>query len=725
MKPRISIMCSRPYPEVVAVAAAVVAAVLVAAPGAARACGGGDFSADMETTFDPAVLGDKAEEGMFWDPTTTGIGHGACEDCAAHEMQADWGAFLGPGVPWADWSKILLSASLPEIDALIVAMKSDGARPRPHGFERNAVLTATDRRDDLIAALYFVGFARRVEPFAAPPPSSWDGPKERPAPAVDPSALFDSGVKALARAKSPFLRQRYAFQLLRLRFYMRDWPGTVAFLDKNRAALEGPAQSLKWRAQYYVAGALLKMNERPRANLLLARVHAGWPALASVAAQDFQPMQQRDWEGTLALASSVREKVELWRLVGLKLDALAAMEKMTALDPRSPRLALLAVRELNRAEGNQADLAKLERLALRLADRPTTDRPWVFDLVAGHAAALLGDLPTARRRLDRARAAVPGDQAVAEQSAASLALALARTCKAQEPRCEDELAGAIKAMTPGFSRQAVVRERVRSLLADGYLARDRCVEAELLRAGACAQRSVWSDPRFVEAMIARASAPRTAFDRFMLEGAGYNAGGLRDELGLLQFRRGDLEAAQRTFRQKGAGATPLGTDPFVIHIRDCHDCDHATYANAPWTRASFALRIIDLRARAESPGAVGAAAALQLGNGYYNITWFGNARSFFEATHVGADINEAEAWYKRAYQRFPSREDQAQAAFMAAKSELARLLSEQGSNDPDQVAQNLPIPTTWFPIVRTFADTKYYAEILRECGHYRRWARRR
>jgi hypothetical protein len=35
----------------------------------------------------------------------------------------------------------------------------------------------------------------------------------------------------------------------------------------------------------------------------------------------------------------------------------------------------------------------------------------------------------------------------------------------------------------------------------------------------------------------------------------------------------------------------------------------------------------------------------------------------------------------------------------------------------------LPIPKTWFPIVKSFADTKYYKEVLAECGHFRKWAR--
>jgi hypothetical protein len=692
----------------------------VSAPRTTRACAGGDEGVEDRTTFDPAVLGDSAEAALFWDPETRSIGRGGCETCAAEEMQADWQGFWGPQVPWADWSKILLSATLPEIDALIVTLKTPGARP-PQGFESNAILALRDtRREDAIAALYFVGFARRVEPFAAAPPSPWEQPKARPAPAADSRALLDGGQKALARARSPFLRQRYAFQLVRLRFYTSDWVGVVTFCDGNRGALESPAPSLKWRAQYYAAGALLKMNQRARANLTLARVHGGWPALASVTAQDFQPMQQADWNQTLAQAASVKEMVELWRLVGLKLDALAAMEQIVALDPRSPRLALLAVREVNRTEAAAGDLAALQRLCGKLADSPTTDRRWLFDLVAGHAAALRGDVAETRRRLDRARAANPGNPLVARQAAASLALLLARTCGRPEPRCEDELARNAVQMDPSFSRSGTVLAGVRATLSRGYLSRGRCVEAELFGAGACPKQ--WSDPRFVESMIERVSAPRSSFDRFMIDGAPYKRDGLRTELALLHFQRGDFDTARRQFKDKGVGTEPLGTDPFVIHIVDCHDCDHAAYGAAKWTRASFAQRMIDLRARAERPGKAGAAAAFDLGNGYYNITWFGNARSFLDNTHVQADVTEAEKWYKRAFDAFPGREDKARAAFMAAKAELARLVGPPV--DRYDALEKLPVPTTWFPIVRQFADTRYYREILQECGHYRRWSKR-
>jgi hypothetical protein len=175
--------------------------------------------------------------------------------------------------------------------------------------------------------------------------------------------------------------------------------------------------------------------------------------------------------------------------------------------------------------------------------------------------------------------------------------------------------------------------------------------------------------------------------------------------------------------QPGAGAAPLGTDPFVIHIRDCHDCDQERYQRSTWTRAGFVRRMAELRAQADQPGPAGAAAAFQLGNGYYNITWFGNARSFLESTHAKASPATAEAWYRRAFERSNDREAKARAAFMAAKSELAAMIEDKNLDDVS--AAELPVPKTWFPIVKQLADTRYYREILAECGHYRRWAKRR
>jgi hypothetical protein len=686
----------------------------------APSCGGDGNPTFIQelTTFDPYVLGDPAEAELFYDPTVTGFGQGGCETCAAAEMKGDWEGFLG--LPWADWSKVFLAAPLPQIDGLILALRRQA--PAPAGFEKSPLLAPVGDEDRArrIAALYFTGFARRVEPLASFRPFEMDV-ADRVHPG-NPVPLQAAGEQALRRAKVPFLRQRYAFQLLRLRFYRKDWRGVLAFHQENQEALAGPSAALRWRALSYFAGALRRTGQTARANLLFARIHAGWPALAVPAAQDFQPMEEEDWQATLKLAGSVEERVELWRLVGLKLDPLVAMEKIVALDPSSPRLALLAVREINRAESTAASLVPLEKLALRLAAAPVTDRRWVFELVAAHVAALRGDLAATRPLLARAMRARPEDRMVQSQARATLALALSRTWKHPDRAAEDELAEALAGIGDQFGRSARVVAAVRESLAGAYQQRGMCLEADLAGSDRCRPR--WANPTFVQSVITRVTTPPTPLDRFLVTTSGYQLPALRKELALSQFTHGDLTAAERSFREPGVSSELLRTDPFVVHVKDCLECDHQRFGEkATWTHASFVTRMIALTAQARQRGDAGAEAAFLLGNGYYNITGVGNARSFLERSHLETfDARTAERWYKRAFDGWHDREHKAQAAWMAAKSELARSLPFRRPEDRDSPLDPLPIPRKWFPIFKTFAHTAYYQEVLAECGNYRRWA---
>ena len=42
--------------------------------------------------------------------------------------------------------------------------------------------------------------------------------------------------------------------------------------------------------------------------------------------------------------------------------------------------------------------------------------------------------------------------------------------------------------------------------------------------------------------------------------------------------------------------------------------------------------------------------------------------------------------------------------------------------DPNYQGGRLPIPKTWFPVLKQFSNTKYYKEVLSECGHFAAWA---
>lgn len=730
MAPKASTSSSRRLASTIALATtALVAGNAAMRDQRADACGWSGPVIEDLTTFDPAVTGELGGAGLHYDPYVAGFG-GPCDDCARTAMAADWGAYFGNAVAAADWDKVLYGAPSRDLAALRAAVASGGKAPRGWEALVNAVANRTSMRDPVVRALDYVALARATEAytsFDAAPPSAAEVKRLK--------ALATVGEKAAAKAGDGFLAQRFAFQQVRLAFYARDWQAAIAAFDARAAVLAKPSADLAGRARYYAAGALRQQGDLARANLELARVHGTTPALAGVAAQDFQPMEDKDWKATLALAKDTRERTELWRLVGFKLDGIAAAQEIVKLDPTSNLLGLLAVRELSRIEANlstqmgppdpttvaaaQKAAATLEQLATTLAATPGVDRPWLLQLVAGHLAARRGDLKAARTRLAAAQALRPTDAKVTAQARASLALALAQTGPLGGS-LGDELGRTMIAVGPDFGRRSALTAEIRYHLAEVALKAGRPVDAEFLRPDGPATAAQWTDAKFLKQMIARANKNATAFDRFVTGGS-YTRAALEQELALRNLLDGKFAESAQAFA-KGAASAQLGTDPFITHIVDCHDCDHATYGSAPWTHASMVARMAKLVKQANGKGQAAADAALELGNAFYNLTWYGNARVVLDGTHqTTRDTAMAARWYKRAYEQGKSREFKAKAAFFAAKAELHGLIAKQ--YQPYEEASVLPVPTTWYPVVKTFADTQYYQDVLRECGTYAAWAR--
>jgi hypothetical protein len=149
------------------------------------------------------------------------------------------------------------------------------------------------------------------------------------------------------------------------------------------------------------------------------------------------------------------------------------------------------------------------------------------------------------------------------------------------------------------------------------------------------------------------------------------------------------------------------------------------FANAKWTHANVAVRLTELEAKYKQGGDAGAEAALSIGNVLYNMTRWGNARVMLSATHQETkDASPAMAWYKKAHDLAKNRELKAKAAFLAAKAELGTAISV-AEQDPKWTGEDLPLPRTWYPVVKQYANTKYYKEVLAECGRFRSWVKKR
>ena len=719
----------------------------------ARACVGGEPTITDETTFDPSVIGAATWPGLFFDPYVQGFG-GACDACGTTAMFADWHAYLGGAVTDDDWKGVLFDASDSDLSAMLERV--DGKQLHiPKGFEQSSIWKKSVPVDRLRAALRLARLVRRVE--AVDTFDAGYDQRGNPLTAAVPSPelLADAKAGLAATGSDVFIKQRYAFQVLRVLFYRHDWAAATSFFDTSAAVLQTPSTDLGWRARYYYAGALMRDNKRARANLELARIAADDLALAGAAMRDFKPMEDADWKKSLALAQTTRDKTALWRMVGIKTDALTGVREILKLDPKSNLVSLLIVRELARLEsvgngygGGEPDAvaaqkkgyAGLEQLAASLASTPTTEQPWVMDLVVAHIAAARGDVATTRARAQKALAARPNDTRVASQAKASLALALVLDWKIN-PAHEEELAKLMAAieLDKAFGRTDALRTEVRGKLAKAYAAAGKLVDAELLVPGTLVpidefagrpldgtyDHSKWSEVAFVKEMIARLGIAQSDFDKFVLR-TSITRPQLERDLALRYLLDGDFAMAAKTFGTSQAAQAQLHTDPFVLHILDCHDCDHDKYANAPWTTATFVAKLVALAKTANGSGEAAAQASLELGVGLYNITWYGNARVVADESHEQTfDTAQAEHWFKRAFDLTKDRELKAKAAYFAAKCERGRLVA-QAARSQDRDASDLqtpaPItPRTWYGVLQQYAGTKYYKEVLKECGYFSTW----
>lgn len=730
---------------VLCASAAAVAATLWAWRGkSVEACAGWEPSISDMTTFDPGVLGDDTWGGLEYDPFTEGYG-GECGDCATKAMLADWTAYL-KDVKTEDWEQVLLKASLAEIFAIEKRL-SGKSKDAPKGFEQSSLWTSQNQ-PQVYAAVEFVELLKRMEPQVT---FEMYDQKPRPGPGQSLEKELKAAQRGLKAAKDAFMQQRYAFAIVRALFYRKEWAALVAFHDKSAATLTGPSADLRWRARHYLAGALRKDGKADRANLELARIHGAYMPLSGAAVFDFVPNEEADWKASLRLAKDPKDKAALWRMVGIKHDALTAAAEIVKIDPRSPMVPLLLVRELGKVESqvsrtfssapDKAEVAaqkkgyaKIEALAAKLAATPGQPKAYVYELMIGHIAAKRGDLAGARAHMAKAVQLAPNDKRVANQAKASLAVALVADWKLNAPN-EQELATLMNGIDAEFPRMSSVRDEVRNKLAVAYAAAGKLVDAEFLAAGARSDEfdgdntvggkvaSKWESVPFLKEMIARTTQRTTEFDRFVLDHSRVKED-LEQELAVRLTLDGDFQGAKKVFDTTGAKSELLGTDPFVIHVKDCHDCDHEKLgATSKWTHKNLVARLAELELTAKGGGEQGAQAALAIGNALYNITHHGNARTFTGSTHQStADARLAERYYKKVYDSSGNRELKAKAAWLAAKSELGTLIYKEELKRPDEgIDDGMMVPKTWFPIFAKFSNTKYYKEVLAECGRFRSW----
>jgi len=664
---------------------------------------------------------------------------------------SEWISFFNGAVRYDPMIQLVYRMSAHEVANLSEVIEGQPGHPPALQIELRDEFAKYRKKQNVLDALLYLQLAKQVEPLAYKNEQpEWSYPPKPPKPPIeiDVAQRIRDAEQQIPKVDR-FIAARYRFQILRLLFYSDQFAVAIAYYERNIGTFTVES-SVKYRFMELAAGAYVRQKQYAKANYLYSLVYDRFPALKKSSFNSFHPMEEQDWQETLALAKNAHEREVLWLLLGLTADGAAGIQKIYATNPKSQLLPLLLVREVNNVEeswgsnqfrmrypdifGNEIrpDLDTIRPGRLQqiksIADAGNTYKPYLWLLSTGYLYALAGDASTAEFYLNKARAAttIP---IVRDQIRMSLLLARARSLKtidkSMEPFLAQELEWLAGSPPQMFEQADNLNKWLMFFLGDVYRRSGDPVRATMLDAG----RETYKTLSGVDGLLELTRAPGSDFDRYLVSRYNQTTRSLQELRGIHFLFAGDFPHAIEAFNLAGKTPTALGADPFMIHIKDCGYCDASAPHNV-YTQVSFAQRMQTLMTASEGRGQPAAEASFELANGFYNMSQYGNSHDLYESpnhwelhitpstdmtrdpTHPALNMDQAEKYYVRAVELSTNREFQAKAIFMAAKTEQNRSFRAGGGG-------NRTSPGQYFKVIKdSLSDTDYYKEIIKECTYF-------
>ena len=724
----------------------------------------------------------SASEQLYntWKPTTK-------NDCDSLNI-AEWRQFFHNGISYEDLAFLLYQAQTADVQAIIQYRKSGVA------IENDSLrLIASSFPADKEAVDEFLGyllFAKKCEPVAVYGADIWNYyTDDDRAKANDPrknqeltGGLVNEAFAARQHIKNKFIRQRYTFQIIRMYYYSKKFQECFDFYRQHADAMEKGIT--KYRAMSYAGGALYGLKRYAEANYIFSLIYDNCEPMRISAYYSFKPVEEADWQECLTLAKNTREKTVLWHLLGIYKDPLRAMREIYALDAKSDLLDVLVTRYVNLAEEqawqeNDDPSARRDSISYvpranvipddavqfisAVAKTGGTHRPQLWNLASSYILALKGRYDAALAIISDFEKSGEKDLDVCRQICSTRLLCILNSAPRINAEVEQKITADVLYLVqhePENYNAGDPMSWVKSRLAERYRQQGDAVKAELLDTKG---RYFYDNNAQMNKMIAFMDKPeKSELEKYYLLQYPMSRKSLYDFMAINAFYGGDLRKALALYKE-GDGAeqyqikkasldgyfdslkrvyntpnifakTKLLGDPFIIHINDCHDCAHAAEIPDHYTKVEFVKALLTLKTMVDKDPKKHAPEALELANGFYNATFWGNARVFYVTDVTNNytpysygdqskqlkelpiyDCSRAAYYYTLAMDNSSNKEFKATCAFMLAKCEQNEFFRTKPENYPGDFKAG-----KYFRLLqKDYSETNYYKEIINECGYFR------
>jgi len=682
----------------------------------------------------------------------------------------EWDSYLGQGLADKDLKVLLFKSSYGALDS-IYRYYDGKLNVLPKGMPDLKSSKLTKKQVD--ALMSYLLLAKECETFAVSDIINyWD---VKPVGVVPPSNLEEDLSKSLDQSKDTFIKQRLWFQLVRYHYFAElptIKPDSLNMEKTNPSAIVSafdkyeskfPKNSIYYRAMGYVAGHFYKTRNYAQANYLYSLCYNSATEAKISSEWSFHPQNESDWQKSLGLAKNTEEKITLWQLLGINSDPGRAIEKIYSLNPKSEKLDLLLSRLVNIAEiptygpyaweendaKQKTALAESTTLVSKIAEKGNTNKPYYWNLAAGYLQTLSGHNDLAKGFYSKAKPQLPANDPLilAQYKLLDWTLYLS-TLKTIDAKAESEMVEPINWLADLRDRKdtvanlryyRAVEHSIKTLAGlykkQGNLLKSNCFESNT------AFYANNTNIENLKALINKSS--KTPFEKAMLRYYHLTAEDLNYHQGLMLVYQEKTDQAIQFMDKSGKlGEFVLPGNPFYMRLNDCHDCDFEAVQKKKYTALGFVSTIKNIKSEIVA-GRNLYANTYALANAYYNITHYGNARTFYQTEITGSNATSsldispvfrvqftsskiAEKYYLMARNFAKTPEQKAKCTFMAAKCERNGIYNKVFEQD---TAANKyywsfdfdKIPT-WgahFAELRAkYSHTEYYKEVLRECGYF-------
>ncbi len=563
----------------------------------------------------------------------------------------------------------------------------------------------------------------------------------------------------------PFLKNRYWFQVAKAKYYSIDKSSIISFFDKTKETVK--KNNLYYRALSYVAGAHYKQRNYTLSNYLYSIVYYNCKEMRSIAAYNFHPQEQSDFDSSLQLASNKNEKIALWTLYGYYADELKAIREISKLDTKNEHIDFLLAHFINNEEKRLNSEAELKNaveyknilkenvnpeavlLIDSIARQENTSRPFLWYMGAGYFQILAGNYKLADIYLEKSSKLISNKPLAVNQirllQLVNNILRIDSITKQHEEKLVSELDWLYNKCPNDSTKSFRYNHTVswsKNYLSSLYKSQGNYVFSEILSPST----NYYINQNNIDKMIEYfTKKDMSSWDSIIIGQYAFTLSDLYDYVSIKNtyIYPENLDKAIYYMELSQHSNDTLDCDPFLGRIKDICECTEGNIPNIRFTKIDLLRRMKDLQLLI-AKGERTYEHYLALGNAFYNITYFGNSREFyFNAiiNNYGIYIDPlykswllnssiANTYFNNALQVANNNEQKALCVYMMSKCERNTFYTERYYEDGflrDSYNQDTNY-LAWNGFVKLkneYSHTSFYKQVIKECGYFKSYISKR